>query len=196
MRASFVSIICRRQANSRRTRVGNNNNNNIFEKETKGDGGVGHQNRKKLDLLLGWFYFIFYFFLLVWRWWAPGSSRDGGRWDVLCLGDANDEIISPLRCLNHGVNQKAERERERETCGCVIFMYSTLITQLISFSSFLFACWWFIRFPIHQPARLGGASLMYSLFYLIARAKEEMAISLCRYTLERVDAGRQYSTWW
>jgi hypothetical protein len=23
-----------------------------------------------------------------------------------------------------------------------------------------------------------------------------MAINLCRYTLERVDAGRQYSTWW
>jgi hypothetical protein len=40
--------------------VGNNNNNNIFEKETKGDGGVGHQNRKKLDLLLGWFYFILF----------------------------------------------------------------------------------------------------------------------------------------
>lgn len=71
------------------------------------------------------------------------------------------------------ITERTKKQRERETCGCVIFMYSSLITQLISFSSFLFACWWFIRFPIHQPARLGGASLDDFLFILLHGQKKK-----------------------
>jgi hypothetical protein len=68
---------------------------------------------------------------------------------VLCLGDANDEIISQLRCLNHGENQKAaERERDVRVCNlyvldfdhpvdfffffpvCMLMVYSLLYTNL------------------------------------------------------------------
>jgi hypothetical protein len=65
----------------------------------------------------------------------------------------------------------------------------------VDFFFFFPVCMLMVYSLPHTPARKARRRFSYdSLFYLIARAKEEMAISLCRYTLERVDAGRQYST--